>query len=96
MGPGPEPLPMGEGAVRKPALTDARAWAVVKCDGENAGFAAHWGDGFPCREPGEKAGPPTEVKRQERRVLLREYVAAFADDQVRRGGCTELQLPAVP
>ena len=89
MGSGPDPLPMGEG----PALTENRAWAVAKCNGEDAGFAAHWGDGYPYRKQGEKWKPPTAAERHEQRVLLREYVAAFAKDQVRQGNCTGLQLP---
>ncbi|WP_176711461.1 hypothetical protein [Streptomyces sp. PTY087I2] len=32
----------------------------------------------------------------ERSVLLREYVSAFAADQVRRGACTDLKLPEKP
>ncbi|MDH2391130.1 hypothetical protein QCN29_20510 [Streptomyces sp. HNM0663] len=97
MGSGPDPLPMGDGTW-KPALTEHRAWAVARCDGENAGFAAHWGYDYPYRERGEegKYEPPTEAELKERRALLREYVAAFAEDQVRRGNCTELQLPANP
>ncbi|MFJ1842877.1 MULTISPECIES: hypothetical protein [unclassified Streptomyces] len=93
MGSGPAPLPMGEGAVWKPALTEDRAWAVAKCGGENAGFAAHWGYTSLYRDAEEESGPSTAA---ERRVLLREYVAAFAKDQVRRGNCTGLQLPAKP
>ncbi|MDH2392965.1 hypothetical protein QCN29_30140 [Streptomyces sp. HNM0663] len=96
MGSGPDPLPMGEGAVWKPALTADRAWAVAKCGGENAGFAAHWGYDYSYREEGEKVEPPTEAEREEQRVLLREYVATFAKDQVRRGNCTGLQLPENP
>ncbi|TDC46051.1 hypothetical protein E1281_28850 [Actinomadura sp. KC345] len=94
MGSGPDPLPMGEGAAWKPALTEDRAWAVAECGGENAGFAAHWGYGYSYREAGEKSEPPTAPERHERRVLLREYVAAFAKDEVRREKCTGLQLPA--
>ncbi|OIK00994.1 hypothetical protein [Streptomyces colonosanans] len=96
MSSGPDPLPMGEGAAWRPALTENRAWAVAKCDGENAGFAAHWGDDYPYRAAGEKSAPPTAAERYERRVLLREYVAALAKDQVRRGNCTGLQLPTNP
>ncbi|MYR46859.1 hypothetical protein [Streptomyces sp. SID5910] len=95
MGSGPDPMPMGDGPW-KPELTEDRAWAVARCDGERTGFAAHWGDDFPYREEGEKYVPPTEAERNERRVLLREYVTAFAQDQVRRGGCTELRLPTGP
>ncbi|HEX5597873.1 MAG TPA: hypothetical protein VFX61_17950 [Micromonosporaceae bacterium] len=93
MGSGPDPLPMKEGAAWRPALTEYRAWAVARCDGENAGFAAHWGYDYPYREAGEKYEPPTAAERKERRVLLREYVTAFAKDQVQRGNCMGLQLP---
>ncbi|WP_157431289.1 hypothetical protein [Actinomadura hibisca] len=97
MGSGPDPLPMGTGAAWKPALTADRAWAVAKCDGENAGFAAHWSyDYFPHRQEGEKAGLPTKAEQAEQRVLLHEYVATFAKDQVQRGNCTDLQLPEAP
>lgn len=34
MGSGPDPLPMSERGVWKPALTEYRAWAVAKCAGE--------------------------------------------------------------
>ncbi|MFP3989011.1 hypothetical protein U9R90_16240 [Streptomyces sp. E11-3] len=93
MGSGPDPLPMGDTAW-KPALSEDRAWAVARCDGEKAGFAAHWGYDYPHREKHEKYEPPTAAERAERRVLLREYVTAFAKDQVRRGNCTGLRLPA--
>ncbi|MCX4675985.1 hypothetical protein OG413_11810 [Streptomyces sp. NBC_01433] len=93
---GTDRLLMGGGSARKPALTEDRAWAVAECDGENVGFAAHWGDGYPYREAGEQPGPPTAAERGERRGLLREYVAAFAEDQVRRGKCAGLRLPANP
>ncbi|WP_327274307.1 hypothetical protein OG609_21585 [Streptomyces sp. NBC_01224] len=96
MGSGPAPLPMGEGADWKPALTEDRAWAVAKCGGENAGFAAHWGYESLYGEAGKKHEPLTAAERNQRSVLLREYVAAFAKDQVRRGNCTGLQLPANP
>ncbi|MFD7615620.1 hypothetical protein [Streptomyces sp. NPDC059802] len=96
MGSGPDPLPMGGGNAWEPALTENRAWAVARCGGENVGFAAHWGDGYPYREAGEAPGPPTASERSERRALLREYVAAFAKDQVRHGSCTGLRLPANP
>ncbi|MFB7913525.1 hypothetical protein [Streptomyces sp. NPDC056061] len=96
-GSGPGPLPLGRGADWKPALTEDRAWAVATCDGENVGFAAHWGyDYRPQRETGEKYEPPTAAERKEQRVLLREYVAAFANDRVRRGNCADLKLPAKP
>ncbi|EST33209.1 hypothetical protein N566_19605 [Streptomycetaceae bacterium MP113-05] len=95
MSDGPDPLPMGRGDW-KPAMTEFRAWAVTKCGGQNAGFAAHWGDDSSYREPGEKYEPPTTAERHEQRVLLHEYVSAFAKDQVRRGNCTGLQLPAHP
>ncbi|MCX5309034.1 hypothetical protein OG304_37265 [Streptomyces sp. NBC_00160] len=95
MGSGPDPLPMGTDRAWKPALTADRAWAVAKCGGENAGFAAHWAEGYSSREEGAKPGPLTEAERSERRLLLREYVAAFADDQARRGGCTGLQTPQI-
>lgn len=92
---GDEPLPMGEDASWKPSLTEDRAWAVAKCGGENVGFAAHWGDEYVHGDRGEsKSRPPTAAERHERRVLLREYVATFAKDQVERGSCTDLQLPA--
>ncbi|MCX4731109.1 hypothetical protein [Streptomyces sp. NBC_01363] len=87
---------MGGGTAWKPALTEDRAWAVAQCGGENVGFAAHWGEDYPYREAGEAPGPPTASERSERRVLLREYVAAFAKDQVRHGSCTGLRLPANP
>ncbi|MEG3630953.1 hypothetical protein [Streptomyces poriticola] len=95
MGSGPDPLPMGEG-VWQPALTEHRAWAVARCDGEQTGFAAHWGYDHPYREPGETYEPPTAAERQEQRALLHEYVTAFAEDQVRLGDCTDLRLPAAP
>ncbi|MFD8575603.1 hypothetical protein ACR3S4_02675 [Streptomyces sp. CH8.1] len=96
MGSGPDPLPMGPGASWKPALTEHRAWAVAKCGGENAGFAAHWGEDYFHRQEPKKSGPPTETERYEQRVLLAEYVAAFAKDQVERGNCSGLQLPQIP
>ncbi|WP_137993777.1 hypothetical protein [Streptomyces vilmorinianum] len=98
MGSGPDPLPMGAGPW-KPALTQDRAWAVARCDGEKVGFAAHWGyDSRPReeREQDKKDEPPTEAEQHEQRVLLREYVAAFAKDQVRREHCSGLELPASP
>lgn len=96
LGSGTDRLPVGAGVVRRPASSDSRAWAVAECDGEDTGYAAHWGDDSPYREPGEKSGPPTEKERSERGALLREYVAAFAKDQVRRGKCTGLRLPTAP
>lgn len=97
-GSGPDPLPMGEGIGRRPALTEHRAWAVATCDGDDVGFAAHWGQDYPARnrEAGEKYVPPTKAEQYEQRVLLREYVSAFAADQVRRGACTDLRLPEMP
>ncbi|MFH8283064.1 hypothetical protein [Streptomyces antibioticus] len=97
-GSGPDPLPMGAGTW-KPALTEDRAWAVARCDGGNAGFAAYWGyDDRPReeKERDERQRPLTEAEKQARRVLLREYVTEFAKDQVRRGHCTGLQLPEIP
>ncbi|MEU9677298.1 hypothetical protein AB0D92_27800 [Streptomyces parvus] len=98
MGSGPDPLPMGRGTTRSPALTEHRAWAVAKCDGDDVGFAAHWGQDYPDRhrKPGTKYVPPTEAEQYEQRVLLRTYVSAFATDQVRRGACTDLKLPEKP
>lgn len=98
MGSGPDPLPMGRGVTRGPALTEHRAWAVARCDGDDVGFAAHWGQDYPDRhrKPGTKYVPPTEAEKYEQRVLLREYVSAFAADQVRRGACTDLKLPEKP
>ncbi|MEU6614690.1 hypothetical protein [Streptomyces parvus] len=98
MGSGPDPLPMGRGTTRSPALTEHRAWAVAKCDGDDVGFAAHWGQDYPDRhrKPGTKYVPPTEAEQYEQRVLLRTYVSAFAADQVRRGACTDLKLPEKP
>ncbi|WP_162600188.1 hypothetical protein [Streptomyces sp. CS131] len=98
MGSGPDPLPMGRGITRRPALTEHRAWAVAKCDGDDVGFAAHWGQDYPDRhrKPGTKYVPPTEAEQYEQRVLLRTYVSAFAADQVRRGACTDLKLPEKP
>ncbi|WP_268220341.1 hypothetical protein [Streptomyces sp. EMB24] len=95
MGSGPDPLPMDPGPAWKPALTESRAWAVARCGGESTGFAAHWGYDYPHWEEREP-GPPTAKDRQKRRELLREYVAAFAKDQVRRGNCTDLRLPPQP
>ncbi len=59
---GPRSLPMGRGITRRPALTEHRAWAVATCDGDDVGFAAHWGQDYPDRhrEPGTKYVPPTE------------------------------------
>ncbi|MFD0343462.1 hypothetical protein ACFVH0_33110 [Streptomyces sp. NPDC127117] len=88
--------PKGEGVFREPSSTDSRAWAVAECDGENIGFAAQWGEDYSYGKAGEKSGPPTEKQRAERSALLREYVAAFAKDQVRRGKCTGLRLPTAP
>ncbi|MYW98764.1 MULTISPECIES: hypothetical protein [unclassified Streptomyces] len=98
MGSGPDPLPMGRGITRRPALTEHRAWAVAECDGDDVGFAAHWGQDYPDRhrKPGTKYVPPTEAEQYEQRVLLRTYVSAFAADQVRRGACTDLRLPEEP
>ncbi len=98
MGSGPDPLPMGRGITRRPALTEHRAWAVAECDGDDVGFAAHWGQDYPDRhrKPGTKYVPPTEAEQYEQRVLLRSYVSAFAADQVRRGACTDLRLPEEP
>ncbi|MCZ4102467.1 MULTISPECIES: hypothetical protein [Streptomyces] len=96
MGSGPDPLPMGDGAW-KPSLTEDQAWAIASCDGENTGFAAHWGYGYSDRGEGQKEyHPPTAAERHEQRVSLREYVTAFAMDQVRLGNCTELRLPPEP
>ncbi|MGW1323119.1 hypothetical protein ACWD64_11370 [Streptomyces antibioticus] len=98
LGSGPDALPMGAGTW-KPALTEDRAWAVARCDGGNAGFAAHWGyDDRPReeKERDERQRPLTEAEKQARRDLLREYVTEFAKDQVRRGHCTGLQLPEIP
>jgi hypothetical protein len=101
-GSGPDPLPMGQGIGRRPALTEHRAWAVATCDGDDVGFAAHWGQDYPYRDrkPGEAYVPPTEAEakaqKYEQSVLLREYVSAFATDQVRRGACTDLKLPEKP
>lgn len=98
MGSGPDPLPMGRGVARRPALTEHRAWAVARCDGDDVGFAARWGQDYPDRhrKPGTTYVPPTEAERYEQRVLLRTYVSAFAADQVRRGACTDLELPEKP
>ncbi|MCX4710390.1 hypothetical protein [Streptomyces griseus] len=98
MGSDPDPLPMGRGAGRRPALTEHRAWAVARCDGDDVGFAARWGQGYPDRrrKPGSTYVPPTEAETYERSVLLRAYVSAFAADQVRRGACTDLKLPEKP
>ncbi|MBM7052940.1 hypothetical protein [Streptomyces durocortorensis] len=95
---GPDPLPMGRGIGRSPALTEDRAWAVARCDGDDVGFAAHWGQDYPDRprKPGTKYVPPTEAEQYEQRVQLRAYVSAFAADQVRRGACTDLKLPEKP
>lgn len=96
-GAGADPMPMGEDIPWKPSLTEDRAWAVAKCGGENAGFAAHWGTEYMYGDRGDlESRPPTAAQRNEQRVLLREYVATFAEDQVRRGNCTGLQLPANP
>jgi hypothetical protein len=95
-GSGPDPLPIGPGASRRPSLTEHRAWAVAQCRGENVGFAAHWSDDYPYRAEGEKSARPTDAERNERRKLLAEYVAAFAKDQVERDNCTGLQVPPVP
>ncbi|WP_137988386.1 hypothetical protein [Streptomyces vilmorinianum] len=38
------------------------AWAFARCDGENTGFAAHWGDDYPYREKGEKYEPATAAE----------------------------------
>ncbi|RPK94015.1 hypothetical protein [Streptomyces sp. ADI98-10] len=97
-GSGPDPLPMGEGIGRRPALTEHRAWAVATCDGDDVGFAAQWGEDYPSpdREPGTKYVPPAKAEKYEQSVLLREYVSAFATDQVRRGSCTDLKLPEKP
>ncbi|WP_415950663.1 hypothetical protein [Streptomyces sp. KLOTTS4A1] len=98
MGSGPDPLPMGPGAW-KPALTGSRAWAVAMCDGQKAGFAAHWGLdsglGLKYRKNGKYA-PPGEEEVRESSARLRAYVTAFAEEQVRREGCTDLQLPSAP
>jgi hypothetical protein len=88
--------PRGEGVFREPSSTASRAWAVAECDGEAIGFAAQWGEDYSYREPGEKSGAPTEKQRGERSALLREYVAAFAKDQVRRGKGAGLRLPTAP
>ncbi|MFJ6609994.1 hypothetical protein ACIQPT_06900 [Streptomyces sp. NPDC091289] len=98
MGSDPDPLPMGRGAARRPALTEHRAWAVARCDGDDVGFAARWGQDYPDRhrKPGTTYVPPTEAERYEQRVLLREYVSAFGADQMRRGACTDLELPEKP
>ncbi|MFI6943055.1 hypothetical protein ACIBI4_27640 [Streptomyces sp. NPDC050418] len=97
-GSGPGPLPMS-GRTWKPALTEHRAWAVARCDGENTGFAAHWG--YDNRTSAEREAdgpyePPTAAEKHRQRVQLREYVAAFAEDEVRREQCTGLKLPDVP
>ncbi|MFG3525580.1 hypothetical protein ACGF8B_02455 [Streptomyces sp. NPDC047917] len=86
----------GEGAFREPSSTHSRAWAVAECDGENVGFGAQWGEDYSYRKADGQSGPPTAKQRGERSALLREYVAAFAKDQVRRGKCTGLRLPASP
>lgn len=93
-----DPLPMGKGIGRRPALTEDRAWAVANCDGDHLGFAASWAEDYPRvnRKPGEKYVPPTKAEKYEQSVLLREYVSAFATDQVRRGACTDLKLPEKP
>lgn len=85
-----QPLPMGEDADWKPMLTETLAWAVAKCGGENAGFAAHWSYNSPYRA-GETSA--TKATRKNQRERLSAYVATFAKDQVRRGNCTRLQLP---
>ncbi|WP_431780621.1 hypothetical protein [Streptomyces chumphonensis] len=96
MGSGPDPLPLGEGADREPESTTYRAWAVARCEGEDVGYAAHWGYDYPYQEPGTEAGPSTEAQKREWRERLRGYVTAFAEDQVRRGDCTDLRVPRAP
>ncbi|MEU9457647.1 MULTISPECIES: hypothetical protein [unclassified Streptomyces] len=86
----------GEGVFRQPSSTDSLAWAVAECDGENIGFGAQWGEDYSLRRADGKPGPPTEKQRGERSALLRDYVGAFAKDQVRRGKCTGLRLPTAP
>ncbi|MGY3681142.1 hypothetical protein [Streptomyces sp. TE33382] len=93
---GPDMPPEDTGATWRPALNESRAWAVAECGGEQAGFAAHWGEGYPHRAEGEKPEPPTAAERKERSALLSTYVTAFAKDQVRRGNCTGLRLPNGP
>ncbi|MFG3252249.1 hypothetical protein [Streptomyces sp. NPDC048172] len=93
MGSGPDPLPMSPRGVWQPALSEHRAWAVARCDGENTGFAAHWGYDYPYLEEGEKPKPRSAPERRADRDRLRAYVTAFAKDQVRRGGCTGLKVP---
>ncbi|KJK53845.1 hypothetical protein [Streptomyces sp. NRRL F-4428] len=93
MGSGPAPLPLGPGASRKPAHSEHRAWAVAECGGENVGFAAHWAEDYHHRAGPDRSGPATEAERQEQRVLLAEYVTAFAKDQVERGNCKGLRVP---
>ncbi|MEU6920517.1 hypothetical protein [Streptomyces sp. NPDC046631] len=110
-GSGTDPL-SGAGSAREPVLTDSLAWAAATCGGEDVGFAAHWGEDYSYRKAGKPSdsptgppsgtpsgppsGPPTAAERDERRALLGEYVTAFAKDQVRRGACTGLRLPAHP
>lgn len=54
------------------------------------------GEDYSLRKADGKSGPPTEKQHGERSALLREYVGAFAKDQVRRGKCTGLRLPTAP
>ncbi|MBD3934257.1 hypothetical protein IF129_22170 [Streptomyces chumphonensis] len=86
---------LNRGATWEPELTDHRAWAVARCEDENVGYAA-WDYESPYREEGEDAEPRTEAQKREWRERLRGYVTAFAEDQVRRGGCTDLRVPPAP
>ncbi|MDJ1135951.1 hypothetical protein [Streptomyces iconiensis] len=76
---------------RAPLSGASDAWATARCDGENAGFAAHWGyahgDGYKVLDG---RLPKTKSARAE---LLRELVARFAKDQVKRKGCAGLKVP---
>ncbi|MBW1602452.1 hypothetical protein JJV70_10085 [Streptomyces sp. JJ66] len=83
----------------EPYLGHSQAWAVADCDGETTAYAAGWGESyFPELEEEESEGRKrlSEAEEQNARELLREYVTAFAQDQVRREGCTDLRLPEEP
>lgn len=95
-GSGPQPLPMSPERDWKPQMSEHRAWAVAKCQGENTGYAAHEGDGFSYRKKGEESRPSTAAEQRAEQRKLHDYLTAFARDQVRLGKCTDLRLPERP
>lgn len=90
---GPD-LPMNGKPDWEPLLSDKKAWAVAKCQGENTGYLAHGGYNRPKK--GERSRPPTDAEQRAELKQIHKYLTAFARDQVRLGNCTDLRLPERP